>query len=102
MGWEKILDTVAEVAGQGIKVAQFMGLLRMHREIALRNIQLVVETSTPQQLEGYEQDLLYFFGQLLLPSQRVRAMELYAGFKLAELMHYRQFRDFAGSGDPVM
>ena len=101
MEWEKFFNGVAQVAGHGIKCAQILGLMRMHRDVAIRHLQLVVETSTPEQLEAYEEDLLGYFGALLLPSQRVRAMELYAALKIAEGMHYNQFRDFIRSGEPV-
>jgi hypothetical protein len=68
----------------------------------VRHVQLIVQTREKGQLDEWERDFLDFFGKLLLPSQRVRAMELYAGFKMAEAMHYNQFRGFVGPGEPVM
>jgi hypothetical protein len=84
-----------------MKAAQLMGLLQMDRQTALRHLQLVVETRSPQQLDEYERDLLVAYGALFLQKQRIRAMELYAGFKMAETMHYSQFRGFVGTGEPV-
>lgn len=83
---------------KGVAIGQLIGLDRCE---AMQALAYVVHQYTPQELNRFEALYLNASMGMLSPAQRIRAMELYAGFKWLEGQHYGEWQGFSTPQDPL-
>ncbi len=101
MGIYDALDALVSGFQIGRDHVQFRLLLEKHRQAASEELANFVQQGTPDELERVERWLLQHAIVVVGQSHRLRALELYAFFKLHETMRYKEFRGFPGDAGPL-
>jgi hypothetical protein len=97
MGLLTAFNAVLDFANN-MKLARSIGLLiAMDRANAMQAIREFVQGCTPQQLDEFESTYFTATAGMITPALRIRSMELYAYLKVAETLHYGQWRGFSAS-----
>jgi len=98
--WD-ILEIAANVGVAILTASHFHKLVTLDRAEAIEQLSASVQSMSAKQLDEFELAFLSYSNSIIDPAQRIRAMELYAWLKIAELTAYQKFRGFATSGVPL-
>ncbi|WP_422769579.1 hypothetical protein ACN28C_22880 [Plantactinospora sp. WMMC1484] len=94
MDWQRLLHGVADVA-QGAAYGMVVGQWsQLDDNTAFNQIFQYVQSRSVAEVDAMDQTLLGMCVNTFDPTQRRRLTTFYATFKVAETLHFQQFRGF--------
>lgn len=96
----KLAQHVTEISYGFNKSTELKELLQASRDTGMEHITRLVQAMSPEELDGYESEFLQLVAYgIHEPSDKIRALELYAWLKLLETKKYSAFRGFPLQGN---
>jgi hypothetical protein len=76
-------------------------LLAQDRDLTFAGVELLAQSLSPDEAEGWELAFLHSAATLDDPALRLRAMEVYAHLKVAQAAHCEPFPGYVGPAGPL-